>query len=922
MPGPHASWVWHDMQMNVGIDEWPIKSDPFTLRFAEPGLEAEFVQHRGSELASRLFVGGAGVLALCASLLVGSGDQAQLCTAALELARRRQLVLCSVATLSTLIMALMKAPRLLEAIGAAACELGAVCVFVAITIAVCYTEPYYMAKLHGLDPSVVFAGSFLNNEFVLTDTRLLLAVDTIVTVSHLLLPIRWCVLWPVDCVVILAYAVMVAAVGSPERGSATCNLAMLAVLSLGTMLGKRRIECHERLLFGSFRRDGSFTDDGSFEAEAPLHELSTSGDQETGEIRDIDCCSVPSVPTTTHTGRMFAELERVDSEVRWKLERIADIGHKERWLIEAAQVRLMPDCILGSGSFGVVVLASLHGSRVAVKVPRSSVNGSTAWHLPSLGNELRILRHVRHPNVVLFHGACIDPTSSELAVVLEHVQGQRLDRYLECAQPEPRTDTERHRILVDICCALRYLHGQRPCVVHGDLKASNILVEDYGNKRPCPKLVDFGLSRLLTRKAKPLGGTLNWMAPELLQNPGMSPAQSADVFSFGRLAYFVTTGIRPLADVDRRTLVKMARKARTPPLHWPEKSPFLWECQALVHRCLEIDAGLRPHTIDVHHELVQWRPKSCSSEDVAGEFAHVSPYQEDESLSWRSGLRMVRESLRPVPPNRLGSAPTTPSRPLVAAGANSSEDLSSENKPIRWERPLPPPRPQPQASRALPQLPKLPPVFEGETESTTRHSKMPGMVEVAEGEAADDSDGNAAQQSSLVLPERLETPAAMMEISIIDAIQRWNFARPAATCCDWHAAIGRLAKVNRGLRSHPCNKDFAPVRDWQCPRCLLMDQLDEDEPLAEKGCDLCGYDPAVQAEEQEVEEVAHGEDEEDSGEIQECAADSSTAALAPASSTTAASAEVEADEDVDDVSPASALRRRSNVAASASAVVL
>jgi len=380
------------------------------------------------------------------------------------------------------------------------------------------------------------------------------------------------------------------------------------------------------------------------------------------------------LPTTTYTGRMFAELERVDSEVRWKLERIADIGHRERWLIEAGQVRLMPQNILGSGSFGVVVLASLHGSQVAVKVPKSSHHGSTAWHLPSLGNELRILRHVRHPNVVLFHGACIDPTSSELALVLEYVQGHRLDRFVEVPHKIAPSNQARHLILIDICCALRYLHAQRPCIVHGDLKASNILVEDW-HEHPRPKLVDFGLSRLLTRKAKPLGGTLNWMAPELMKNPGMSPAPSADVFSFGRLAYFVTTGVRPLANIDRRTFVKLARKARIPPLHWPEEAPFLEPCRMLVQNCLEVDAAVRPHMVAVHHDLVLWQPsKRYELETTAGKNASCTGGGEgdpespgESSMSWRSVLRMVRESLRPVPPNR----PVVPATGALAQACES-----------------------------------------------------------------------------------------------------------------------------------------------------------------------------------------------------------------------------------------------------------
>merc|ERR1719329_527550 len=92
----------------------------------------------------------------------------------------------------------------------------------------------------------------------------------------------------------------------------------------------------------------------------------------------------------------------------------------------------------------------------------------------------------------------------------------------------------------------------------------------------------------------------------------MTPAPSADVFSFGRLAYFVMTNIKPHANVERRTLVKMARRAQLPPLDWPEEAPFVEECSHLVERCLQFDPFLRPDMVQVHCELVQWLPPSES----------------------------------------------------------------------------------------------------------------------------------------------------------------------------------------------------------------------------------------------------------------------------------------------------------------------
>jgi len=896
--------LWH-LEIADAFDDWPTKSCPFTLRFRDPSLEVEFTQQRVAELSAKLFVTGSCILCLCVCFLVVAlgFDEARTRSLSVDIQWRRYVALCVLAFSAVVTMAFTRTPRWLERARPVVSEIATVFGLLLLVLVVFCMDPYYIAKLHGIDPAVAWADPLRKDlPLVFQDSRLLLILQCILSASHLLLPIRFCVLWPLGCFCVGAYICVIVGVGSPDIGNVGCNLALLAASSLIVLFAKRRSECCERYVFAS-HCSTSLTHD-TFEAEVPLTDMATPGQcAESGAvIRPMtDECSVTSVPTTTHTGRMFAALERVDAEVRWKLEKIAEVGHKERWLIEAASVRLMPDQILGSGSFGVVLLASLHGSRVAVKVPKSSVHGSTAWHLPSLGNELRILRHVRHPNVVLFHGACIDPTSSELALVLEYVQGQRLDRFLETVQP---SETARHSILIDICCALRYLHGQRPCVVHGDLKASNILVEDCGVGRPRPKLVDFGLSRLLTRKAKPLGGTLNWMAPELLQNPGMSPAPSADVFSFGRLAFFATTGVRPLVDVDKRTLVKLARQARLPPLMWPENTPFLRESQQLVDRCLEIDASLRPQMDQVHQELGQWR---ISTDDGTSSCSQIESAERDDSLSWRSGLRMVREALRPVPPNRSGSAPASMITSTVAAvEAESPSGDMAQSKTMKWERPLPPPRSQgqPRVRPGLPNIPamldpitRLPPLMEVGAEGTTEQSTTPVSAQHMPREyGSSESDSGplvhackpirsrganvsalrakalikAAELPATLVMERFqETPTAMMEISVLDALQRWNFPRSVGSCCVWHAALSRLKDVHRGLKHRSCDWGFALVSDWQCPRCFHMDQLDDEVSADDKECDLCGYDPALERDQEDDHDEEGEEEEEDGAQIEE-----------------------------------------------------
>eukprot|EP00971_Amphidinium_carterae_P270046 5357412-Amphidinium_carterae.1 len=179
-------------------------------------------------------------------------------------------------------------------------------------------------------------------------------------------------------------------------------------------------------------------------------------------------------------------------------------------------------------------------------------------HLPPLVNELRVLRHLRHPHIVLFFGACINPGTGELMLVFEWVRGQSLDRFIGKPPDDPDT-CSRYQILMEICCALRYLHAQDPLIVHGDLKASNVLIENW-KEGPRAKLIDFGLSRLMSqRPTAPLGGSLHWVAPEVVQDPTMQPSPNADTFSFGRLAFFTVTGRMPLKQYSRHQIMQAAR---------------------------------------------------------------------------------------------------------------------------------------------------------------------------------------------------------------------------------------------------------------------------------------------------------------------------------------------------------------------------
>ena len=64
-------------------------------------------------------------------------------------------------------------------------------------------------------------------------------------------------------------------------------------------------------------------------------------------------------------------LDRSDPK-RVDLDRIIDLGRWEQWLISHYELRLMPGCILGSGSFGKVRAGQFYSTPVAVMLPKSN----------------------------------------------------------------------------------------------------------------------------------------------------------------------------------------------------------------------------------------------------------------------------------------------------------------------------------------------------------------------------------------------------------------------------------------------------------------------------------------------------------------------------------------------------------------------
>lgn len=473
-----------------------------------------------------------------------------------------------------------------------------------LMIAVQHMDWHYTGKLYGI-PDVRFMDDDQLCYFYSSDTRMMLSWIALLTSSHFFMNIRWFMLLPCEIAGVLSY-VFCAVLGSPEGiFNVPMNLALFSGITLLACTAKRQLERHERysmlqLINERVRR---------FESDFKLEQAQSMSTSSPTSRLPADLQSV----VTDQTGQTgFTQLIfDVKSNCRDQLRDMIKLGMQEHWLIEANQLHFNPEKLIGRGNYGVILHGKLLGMPVAVKLPLANASLS----LPDLANELRFLRRVRHPHIVAFQGACILPEAEMLFLVEEVVKGTSLQDLLP--KKLELSAKEKHNVLLGVCRALRYLHGLRPSIAHGDLKPTNVLVLQHDKT---PKLIDFGLSRIRANNSRQLGGTPRYMAPEVLTKTAqMSQADKAEVFSLGRVIFFTLTESNPLHGLSVQDVVSEAERHAVPPLQWPSSLPFHEKAPKLAAECLKPVPAERPNAAQVEKGLRSWMPSPNLSPAEADE---------------------------------------------------------------------------------------------------------------------------------------------------------------------------------------------------------------------------------------------------------------------------------------------------------------
>lgn len=310
---------------------------------------------------------------------------------------------------------------------------------------------------------------------------------------------------------------------------------------------------------------------------------------------------------------------------------------------------------IGRGGYGEVYRGMWGGTEVAVKM--LFTDNMNAKLLSDLRKEVDLLCKLRHPNILLFMGACTEPVTP--CIVTEYLGRGSLASIL---MDQSMVIDWGLTLQVGIDCArgMAYLHSRNPVIIHRDLKTDNLLVDDNWQV----KVADFGLATVKSRTfAKTMCGTTGWVAPEVLAEQGYT--EKADVYSFAVILWELLTRQIPYAGKNTMQVVRSVDRGERlviPPTCPPDYAK-------LINECWDTDPTARPAFSTILVTLERMRAEYFAQKAQAT--AATPPPPNDNNGNNETTTSTLPSSPAPPPispspsPSPSPSAATTPAAPSL-----------------------------------------------------------------------------------------------------------------------------------------------------------------------------------------------------------------------------------------------------------------
>jgi len=297
----------------------------------------------------------------------------------------------------------------------------------------------------------------------------------------------------------------------------------------------------------------------------------------------------------------------------------------EQWELARSEIILGEK--LGEGDGGVIMHADWRGLDAVAKMLKQEGADS---HISSdvqradLINEISVLSRLRHPNLVMFLGACT--IGEPLLILSEHMRGGNLEDFLIRNRKVPGKPWVPPlklvaRWTVELARAICFLHNCSPIIIHRDLKPANLLLNEDGHI----KVGDFGLCKAKRGMEKIHGtyqmtgktGSMRYMAPEVFHDdPNYD--EKVDIYSMAMIFWYMAMGERPFDRVPANVVAQQAANASLRPSLDALSAKTGAEFSTFVDAAWNRDPAVRPTATQLVDMLEAWGQSVPQGKDKKG----------------------------------------------------------------------------------------------------------------------------------------------------------------------------------------------------------------------------------------------------------------------------------------------------------------
>ena len=200
-----------------------------------------------------------------------------------------------------------------------------------------------------------------------------------------------------------------------------------------------------------------------------------------------------------------------------------------------------------------------------------------------INNEINLYKSIHHENIVNLKEYFT--YNGKHYLIFEFCENKDLFNLLKNRKSLKEIEVQYY--MSQLIDAIIYLHKQK--IIHRDIKLENIFLTEKMEL----KLGDFGLAEKLSNLGDKLYdkvGTINYMAPELLENKGYS--FEVDIWAIGIIMYYLIIGRPPFNHINKEDIKNIDYK-------FPEDAIISKAAKDLIKKILVKDPKQRPNLYDI-----------------------------------------------------------------------------------------------------------------------------------------------------------------------------------------------------------------------------------------------------------------------------------------------------------------------------------